>query len=131
MDATERTIFFKTWARQFGGWFLVYTGAYAAALWAVATRPESAVRSALILLPVAPGCMLIWATVRNYRACDEFVQRQILEAVAITATVTAFWTLAYAYLELLGLPHLSVGFVHTVGWPIFIFFMIRLMRFGS
>jgi hypothetical protein len=131
VDAAERKLFLKIWALQFGAWFAVYMAAYAGALWAAWKLPEGPLRSALVLLPIAPGCMLIWATVKNYRACDEFIQRQILEAVAITATVTAFWTLAYAYLELLGLPRLSIGFVHTAGWPIFIFFMIRLMRYGS
>jgi len=81
-----------------------------------------------IIAPIVPGAAMIWNVVRSYRASDEFVRLQILEAAAVTALFTAFWTLAYAFLELLGLPHISVGFVHTFGWPVFIWKMVRLMR---
>jgi len=56
------------------------------------------------------------------------VQREVLIAAALAALVTAVWTLVYAYLEPLGFPHVNVGFVHTFGWPVFIWRMVRLLR---
>jgi hypothetical protein len=85
-------------------------------------------RTLLVLFPVLPGLGLLWNTVRAYQMSDEFVQREILLAAALAALVTAVWTLVYAYLEPLGFPHLNVGFVHTFGWPVFLWRMIRLMR---
>jgi hypothetical protein len=128
VDPTERKLMLGAWLRQFGWLTLLYLATYAAAMWALAALPAGAPRSALVLAPVLPGLGLIGATVRAYRRSDEFVQREILLAAALAALLTAVWTLAYAYLEALGLPHLNVGFVHTFGWPVFIWRMVRLMR---
>jgi hypothetical protein len=117
--------------RQFGWLFLVYLLAYVGAMWALMTLPAGAAKTFLVLAPVIPGLGMIWNTVRAYGASDEFVQREILLAAALAALVTAVWTLVYAYLEPLGLPHLNVGFVHTFGWPVFLWRMIRLMRMSA
>jgi hypothetical protein len=124
----DRKQLFALWLRQFGGWLALYLLAYAGAMWGAFNLAPQPLRTALIVSPIVPGAAMIWNAVRSYRASDEFVRLKILEAVAVTAVFTAFWTLAYAYLELLGLPHLSVGFVHTFGWPVFIWKMVRLMR---
>ncbi len=128
VDASERKLFFEMWMRLFGWWFLFYLAAYCAAMWALLTLPAGPLRSCLVLSPIAPGLGMILGTVQAYRRSDEFVQREILFAAALAALVTAVWTLVYAYLEALGLPHLNVGFVHTFGWPVFIWRMVRLMR---
>jgi hypothetical protein len=128
VEAAERRKFFALWMRQFGWWFLVYLLAYVGAMWALIRLSPGTPRTLLVLAPILPGLMLIWAAVRGYRAGDEFVQREILLAAALAALVTAVWTLVYAYLEPLGFPHLNVGFVHTIGWPVFIWRMVRLMR---
>jgi hypothetical protein len=127
-DVAERKQLLAVWLRQFGGWLAVYLVAYVAAMWSAFTLAPQPLRTALIISPILPGAAMIWNVVRNYRASDEFVRLRILEAAAASAVFTAFWTLAYAFLELLGLPHLSVGFVHTFGWPVFIWKMVRLMR---
>lgn len=128
MEATERRKFFALWMRHFGWWLLLYLSAYAAAMWAILNLPQGTPRTVLVLAPILPGLMLIWSTVRAYRAGDEFVQREVLLAAALAALVTAVWTLIYAYLEPLGFPHLNMGLVHTIGWPVFLWRMIRLMR---
>jgi hypothetical protein len=127
-DVAERKHLFRLWLRQFGGWAALYLIAYVGAMWGAFNLTPQPLRTALIIAPIVPGAAMIWNVVRSYRASDEFVRLQILEAAAVTALFTAFWTLAYAFLELLGLPHISVGFVHTFGWPVFIWKMVRLMR---
>jgi hypothetical protein len=131
VDATERRLFFDMWMRLFGWWFLFYLVAYGAAMWALLHLPAGPLRSCLVLSPITPGLGMLLGTVQAYRRSDEFVQREILFAAALTALVTAIWTLIYAYLEPLGFPHLNVGFVHTFGWPVFIWRMVRLMRLGA
>ena len=128
MDASERRRILVVWMRQFGWWLLAYLVAYAAATWALLKLAPGTERSLLVLAPILPGLALIWSTVRAYRASDEYVQREIQMAATLAALVTAVWTLIYAYLEPLGFPHVNVGFVHTVGWPIFVWRMVRLMR---
>jgi len=128
VEASERRVLFALWMRDFGGWFIVYLAAYAAAMWALQKMPAGLPRTLLVLSPILPGLALLWRTVLAYRRGDEFVQREILLAAALAALFTAAWTLVYAYLEALGFPHLNVGFVHTFGWPVFIWRMVRLMR---
>ena len=127
MDSTERRHFFLRWMREFGILVLIYLAAYAAAMWAALTLPMGSQRFLLIVVPILPGLLLIANGVRWYRRCDEFIRQRILEATAITAVVTAVWTLAYGYLELAGLPHVSVAVTHTVAWPIFVWQMARLL----
>jgi hypothetical protein len=131
VDTTERRTLLIAWMRQFGWLFLIYLAAYSAAMWALMTQPAGVMRTLLVLSPVLPGLGLLWNTVRAYQKSDEFVQREILFAAALAALVTAIWTLIYAYLEPLGFPHLNVGFVHTFGWPVFLWRMIRLMRLSA
>jgi hypothetical protein len=116
------------WLRQFGVLLLIYLVAYGAAMWALVSLPAGTTRTSLIILPIVPGLLMIWRGIVNYRHCDEFLRHKILEATALSAVFTAVWTLIYAYLEPLGFPHLNVGFVHTFGWPIFCWQMIRLLR---
>jgi hypothetical protein len=128
VDATERKLILASWLRQFGLLVLLYLVAYGAAMWALFTLPPGTPRTLLVVSPIAPGLLMIWRTIVNYRRCDEFMRLKILEATAQAAVFTAVWTLIYAYLEPLGFPHLNVGFVHTFGWPIFIWQMVSLMR---
>ena len=128
MDQVEIRSLLRLWMIRFGWWFLVYLLAYGTAMWALANLPPGPLRTLLVLSPTVPGLAMIFATVIAYRRGDEFVQREILVAAALAALVTAVWTLVYAYLEALGVPHLNVGFVHTFGWPVFIWRMVRLMR---
>jgi len=128
MDQVEFRLLLRYWLLQFGGWFLLYLLAYGAALWALVSLPPGPLRTVLVLSPTVPGLAMIFATVTAYRRGDEFVQREVLIAAALAALVTAVWTLVYAYLEPLGFPHVNVGFVHTFGWPVFIWRMVRLLR---
>lgn len=99
-------------------------------LWAQLFMPAGSIRTVLTLLPVLPGVLIIAVGVWQYRACDEYIRLRILKAATITAVITAVWTLAYSYLELVGLPKLSMMWVCNIGWIIFVSLMIRLMLEG-
>jgi len=128
MEPVEFRLLLRFWLRQFGWWFFAYLLAYAAAMWALLSLEAGPLRTVLVLSPITPGLAMVFATVVAYRRGDEFVQREILIATAMAALVTAVWTLVYAYVEALGFPHVNVGFVHTFGWPVFLWRMVRLMR---
>jgi hypothetical protein len=124
----ERRLLLAGWMREFGITLIFYFAAYAGAMWAALTLPFGATRTVLSLLPIAPGLVLIWSAVRSYRRSDEFIRLRILQATAVCAVVTAIWTLAYSYLELIGLPRLNIGVIHGIAWPLFVVQMVRLMR---
>ncbi len=77
--------------------------------------------------PVLPGFLIVDVTIWQYQASDEYIRLRILRAAATAAVVTALWTLTYSYLELVGLPRLSMMWVGNVGWLLFVILMIRLM----
>jgi len=128
VEYTERRQFFLRWMQEFGILLAIYLAAYAAAMWAALTLPMGSLRFLLIVVPILPGVLLIANGVRWYRRCDEFIRQRVLEATAIAAVVTAIWTLGYGYLELAGLPHVSVAVTHAIAWPIFVWQMARLLR---
>jgi len=109
----------------YGQWAYWVTVAMAA--WASLYMPIGGIRTALILAPILPGLLNIAIGVWLYNSCDEFIRREILKAAAITAIVTAAWTLCYSFLEVAGLPLLSMKWVSNIGWGVFVVLMLRLM----
>ncbi len=99
-------------------------------VWAQFNLPPSPVRTALTLSPIVPGVLIVAVAIWQYQACDEYIRLKILSAAAAAAAITAVWTLAYSYLELVGFPRLSMMWVGNAGWLIFIALMIRLMLSG-
>jgi hypothetical protein len=127
-EISERRLFLAAWMREFGITLIFYIAAYGGAIWAALALPPGAMRTVLVLLPIAPGLFLILCAVRSYRKSDEFIRLRVLQASALCTVVTAIWTLAYSYLELVGLPHLNIGVIHGIAWPLFVVQMVRLMR---
>lgn len=128
METLQRQQILRGWMRGFGLLLLVYMAAYALSMWALLAAPHGILRSLLVLAPVVPGLLLIANGVLAYQRCDEFVRQYILKSAAASAVAVAVATLLYAYLELIGLPHLNIGIVHAIGWPVFCWQMVRLMR---
>jgi len=84
----------------------------------------------LTLPPIVPGVLIIAGAIWQYRACDEFIRSRILSAAAASAVVTAIWTLAYSYLEMIGFPRIGMMWVGNAGWLIFMALTIRLKLCG-
>jgi len=76
--------------------------------------PAGALRTALLLAPMIPVCLAIWAIARQFRRMDEFMRLRTLESLAIAAAVTAGLSLTYGFLEGAGFPRLSMFWV----WPV-------------
>jgi hypothetical protein len=71
-------------------------------------------RTLLLLAPVIPLALAVWAIARHFKRMDEFVRLRSLEALAIAAAVTAGLSLTYGFLESAGFPKLSMFWVWTV-----------------
>ena len=117
-----RALLYSQWA---------YWCMWAACLWAQFHLAPGTTRTVLTMSPVLPGFLIVAVAIWQYRASDEYIRLRILWAVATAAVVTALWTLTYGYLELVGLPRLSMMWVGNVGWLLFVVLMIRLMLSAS
>ena len=76
--------------------------------------PESIGRTLLLLLPLVPVLLSVWAIARQFGRMDEFQRLRSLESLAIAAAITAGATFTYGFLENLGFPRLSMFWV----WPL-------------
>lgn len=61
----------------------------------------------LVLLPLVPAALTIWAFLKMVRSTDELQRRILYQALSVGFVVTFAATLAYSVLEDLGLPHVS------------------------
>ena len=61
----------------------------------------------LILIPLVPAGLAIWAFLKMVRNTDELQRRILYQALTVGFGVTFAATLAYSVLEDLGLPHVS------------------------
>lgn len=78
-------------------------------------------RTLIILAPVIPAIMMIWAIIRQFRRMDEYIRRRQLENVGISAAMTAVFALSYGFMEAAGFPKLSMFIVWGLlmaGWGV-------------
>jgi hypothetical protein len=99
---------------ELGATMVLYVVVLFAALTFGKSMAAGAIRNLVLLTPVIPIALAVWAIARGFRRMDEFVRLRSLESVAIAATVTAGWTLTYGFLESAGFPRISMFWV----WPV-------------
>jgi len=68
----------------------------------------------LALTPMAGVFLCLRAMLAFSRTWDEFVRKNVMEAVVISFTITAMGTFAYGFLEGIGFPKLDTHFVFTL-----------------
>ncbi|MFY8091951.1 MAG: hypothetical protein ACOVN0_00585 [Niveispirillum sp.] len=68
----------------------------------------------LLLLPMLPVFVIAWVILRQIRRLDEFQRKTQLEVLAFSFAGTALLSLSYGFLEIAGLPKLSMFYV----WPV-------------
>ena len=71
-------------------------------------------RVIVALLPILAVVLVIAAALRYFRRMDELEKRIQLDSLAIAYIGTAFVTFGYGFLEIVGLPRISMFVV----WPI-------------
>jgi hypothetical protein len=99
---------------ELGGSMVIYLLVLFGAL-SIGKRMEPGLlRTALLLTPIIPVLLAIWAIARQFKRMDEFIRLRTLESLAIAAAVTAGLSLTYGFLEGAGYPRLSMFWV----WPV-------------
>jgi hypothetical protein len=91
--------------------------------------PDSALRTALLLMPMCGFALMIRAIVRHVARIDEYQRRRLLESTGIAFAVTGAATFSYGFLETAGFPRLSmfsVWMVMGASWGI-----VNLVRWWS
>jgi hypothetical protein len=71
-------------------------------------------RTVLMLSPMIPIGLALWAVLRQLRRSDEFQRLRSLEALAIAGGITAGFSLTYGFLEGAGYPKLGMFVVWMV-----------------
>lgn len=94
--------------KELGGALVLYMLVLAAALRIGQGIAPGPLQTAIYVSPMLPFLLAVWAVVRQIRRSDEFMRKQALEQLAITAAVTAGWTFTYGFLENAGFPRLSM-----------------------
>lgn len=101
--------------REFAAALVAYVAVLILSLAALARADLSAaVRAAISLAPMLPGLLLCWAVVRQLRRLDELQLRIQFEALGFAFAASALLTFSYGFLEIAGLPKLSLFVV----WPL-------------
>jgi hypothetical protein len=90
--------------------------------------PPGNIQTAVMLIPVLPAILSVSVAYWLYEACDEFIRMQLLKSVALTAIIVAMGTLGYFFLELTGLPRVSMLWVNLAGWSAFNLQVILVIR---
>ncbi|AZD30674.1 hypothetical protein [Pseudomonas chlororaphis] len=93
---------------------LAYLVAVVLSTYLMSGMDSSAGRIAVSLIPVIPLIAMALVVIRQLRRLDELSQRIQLNALGIAFVCTALITFSYGFLEIAGLPRLSMFAV----WPI-------------
>lgn len=83
-------------------------------LWLSHGMASGVTRTLLLASPMLAVLLAVRAMVRQIRLSDEYVRKTTLEHLAVAAAVTAGCTFTYGFLEIAGLPRLSMFYV----WPL-------------
>lgn len=75
---------------------------------------DATLRALLWVSPMLGFAVALAAIVKALRRMEEYSHMRSLEAIAISAAVTAGWTFTYGFLENAGFPRLSMFMV----WPV-------------
>ena len=71
-------------------------------------------RTLLLITPVVPLMLAVWAIARHFGRMDEFLRLRSLESLAVAAAITAGLSITYGFLESAGFPKLSMFWVWGV-----------------
>lgn len=76
--------------------------------------PEGTARTLVLLSPIVPVMLTVWAIARHFGRMDEYIRLRSLETLSIAAAVTAGLSFTYGFLEGAGFPKLSMFWVWGV-----------------
>ncbi|ONG56169.1 hypothetical protein BKE38_06590 [Pseudoroseomonas deserti] len=113
--------------REFGLCLLAYGLLLAGTIALLPQLEAPALRGAVVLMPMLPVVAMGWVVLRQLRRIDELQRRIQLEALAFAFAGTAVLSLGHGFLELVGLPRLSMFAV----WPVMAILWIVGLRLAT
>jgi hypothetical protein len=99
---------------EFGGAMALYLIVLSCSLQVARHMTEGFGRTLLLLSPMVPIALALWAYMRQLGRMDEFVRLRNLQALSIAGGITAGFALTYGFLENAGLPRISMFTVWMV-----------------
>jgi hypothetical protein len=91
--------------------------------------PPTWLKAVISLTPLLPISLAILAIWRALKRMDEMQRRETLEVIALAAAGTAFLSLTYGFLEMVGFPRISMFAVWIVMGALWLF-IGQARRFG-
>jgi hypothetical protein len=124
-DKRNRRAYFMelAWALTF------YTAVLIGALYLMRFSPPPWFKAVILLTPMLPISLAMLAIWRALKRMDELQRRETLEVIAIAAAGTAFLSLTYGFLEMVGFPRISMFAVWIVMGALWVF-IGQAKRFG-
>lgn len=101
----------KRYTFQFIAAMLAYVVVLIVCITLLKQFPDSRIRISLSVAPLIPVIFGLYAFLRKLSLLDELQTRIQYEAIAFASVATALLTFTYGFLELAGLPRLSMTFV--------------------
>lgn len=109
----EKEMYRKYYLELFGSLFL-YAAVLVPALHYGKDLPAGILKTDVMVLPMIPALLCVWAIARHFGRMDEYLRLQTLETLGISFGVTAVATFTYGFLENAGFPQLTMFYV----WPL-------------
>src|SRR4051812_27335064 len=104
----------RKYRMELGGSMALYALALVGSLHFAKPMEPGTAQTLLLLTPVIPLFLSIWAIARHFKRMDEFIRLRSLEGLAIAAAITAGLTFTYGFLESAGFQKLSMFWVWGV-----------------
>lgn len=81
---------------------------------------DPVLKDLIIASPILPVVLAAVVILRLFYRIDEYLRRQMLEALAIAGAFTCVFSMSWSFLVDIGLPEIHIGWV----WPIFAVFWV-------
>jgi hypothetical protein len=92
----------------------LYTAVLIGALFSMRFGPPPWLKTIILLSPMVPISLAMLAIWRALKRMDEMQRGETLEVIAIAAAGTAFLSMTYGFLEMVGFPRISMFAVWIV-----------------
>jgi hypothetical protein len=121
----------KRYRLELSSALLAYAGVLVGSIWLAKPMDEGLARTLVLVTPVVPLLLAVWAIARHFARMDEFLRLRSLEGLAVAAGITAALSFTYGFLEGAGFPKLSMFWVWGVmgfSWALYTFLRCKFSR---
>jgi hypothetical protein len=99
---------------EFGGAMASYLVVLFFSLRLAKQLDDGLARTVLLLSPMIPVALALWAFMRQLKRMDEFVRLRSLQSLALAGGITGGFAITYGFLENAGYPRVSMFTVWMV-----------------